>query len=214
MIVKIVFGDFVSDNNTELKPTRKSTSPFQRDALDATIAELMLTGHNINEIVKLAIKQHPNAGITRDRVLTSFKRLHTDWKDTNREAMNFHINKELERLDVVEEEAWRNYRACGGTLSEEETSELRNNNGDVVQTFTKEKTKDDPNTALKWFDRILKIQLERRKVLKLEATVNINNVLAVKGYSVFNPNHDWPDAKANKLPEPNVIDAEFLSDSN
>ena len=127
-----------------------------------------------------------------------------------------YINMELERLDVMEQIAWENYRTCGGTIQDTVVQDLffydpEGKNEKKRQSMTTIKTKDVPMLAMKWFDRILKIQTDRRKVLKLEATVNINNIMAVKGYAYFNPAEDWSQQPPN-LPEPNVIDAEFEDD--
>ena len=64
-----------------------------------------------------------------------------------------------------------------------------------------------------WFDRILKIQESRRKVLRMEAVVNVNNIMAVKGYAFFDPGKDWEQQHPN-VPDGNVVDAEFEESRN
>jgi hypothetical protein len=151
--------------------------------------------------------------IATGRFSQSITKLRKEWKISSAEDTNFYINRELERLNVMEEKAWEHYRTCGGTIQETEIKDLffysgdNKEDGKMSQSMTTVKTKEDPRLAMQWFDRILKIQTDRRKVLRLETTVNINNVMAVKAYTYFDPGKDWDDHP--NMPEANVIDAEF-----
>ena len=194
--------------NGEIKPRSRNQWPSlaEKDAFDEWITTRLLQGYNHTKLAELYNKENPDNKITRKHVSHTVSRLREEWRDRTKESMNYYMNQELDRLEVMEVEAWRQYHACNGTVSEEETKELFNHEGQIKESLVVTKTKDDPRSALQWFDKILKIQQDRRKVLRLETTVKINNVMAVKGYAIFNPNQDWPE---QNLPEPNVIDAEF-----
>lgn len=191
------------------KNLQSTREPAKRDAIGVWIAESLLSGYRQRDLVKL-YEQHFNKPISKSIISARIKQLKVEWKASRMNDMDIHIGRELERLDVMEYQAWENYRSCGGTIQEEEIKDLFGYDGDEKvkrETLVITKTKDDPRLAMQWFDRILRIQTDRRKVLKLEATVNIQNIMAVKGYSVFDPSKDWPTNK--NMPESNIIDVEF-----
>jgi len=191
------------------KNLQSTNEPAKRDAIGVWIAESLLSGYRQRDLPKL-YEKHFDKPIKKGAISQRIKQLKEEWKIARMTDMDIHIGRELERLDVMEYQAWEHYRTCGGAIKEEEVKDLFGYDGEkktIRETLVTTKTKDDPRLAMQWFDRILKIQTDRRKVLKLEATVNIQNVMAVKGYSIFDPSKDWP---ANKhLPESNVIDLEF-----
>ena len=202
-----------SDNREVVKHNTKGLNePARRNALDAWIAESLLGGYRQRDLPALYKKKFDNP-INKSLINKSIQRLTKEWKLARIDDTALHIGRELERLDELEYLAWENYRSCGGTIQTTEVKDLfgrtANSEGEMVkkESLIVTRTKDDPRLAMQWFDRIMKIQTDRRKVLKLETTVNIQNIMAVKGYSVFNPGKDWPDQK--HLPDPNVIDAEF-----
>lgn len=198
-----------------LEPIKKSKgvyrSELERTAFESWVAKMILSGHTHKQLAALYEKEF-NRPTSRGQITLTLSKLRKEWKLAAREDTNMHINMELERLEIMEVEAWEQYRNVGGTIQDTEVKDLFFYNEDGKerrgQSLTTVKTKEDPRLAMQWFDKILKIQAARRKVLKLEATVNINNVMAVKGYAFFNPGKDWSEDPPN-LPEANVIDAEF-----
>ena len=203
----------MSEQNLEpIKPSKGVyRSELERTAFESWVAKMILSGHTQNQLIAL-YEQEFDRSATAEQVSRTLTKLRKEWKLAAREDTNMYINMELERLEVMEHEAWEQYRNVGGTIQDTEVKDLFFYNEDGKerrgQSLTTVKTKEDPRLAMQWFDKILKIQAARRKVLKLEATVNINNVMAVKGYAFFNPGKDWSEEPPN-LPEPNVIDAEF-----
>lgn len=203
-------------DDTSLEPAKNPQgvyrSRLERTAFEAWVAKMVLGGHAQDKLVEL-YEEEFNKITTQSTISKTITKLRKDWKVSAREDTEMYINMELERLDVMEQIAWENYRTCGGTIQDTLVQDLfyydpEGKNEKKRQSITTIKTKDVPMLAMKWFDRILKIQTDRRKVLKLEATVNINNIMAVKGYAYFNPGKDWEQQPPN-LPEPNVVDAEF-----
>lgn len=187
-------------------------SELERTAFESWVAKKILSGHTHKQLTAL-YEEEFDRSITRSMVTNTVAKLRKDWKIAAREDTNMYINMELERLELMEIEAWDQYRNCGGTIQDTEVKDLfffdkEGKESKKGQSLVTTKTKEDPRLAMQWFDKILKIQAARRKVLKLEATVNINNVMAVKGYAFFNPGKDWSEDPPN-LPEANVIDAEF-----
>lgn len=116
------------------------------------------------------------------------------WRESNRQDTEYYIQQELDRLRMMEREAWRQYEACGGTLQKEVVNRLFDEDDTLIQHSVTIETKDDPSKAIQWFDRLLRIQTDRRKILKLEKVIHLEaNVFAVKGYSGWSPDEVWPD---------------------
>lgn len=187
-------------------------SELERTAFESWVAKMVLSGHTQKQLAALYEKEFDRS-VSVERVSSAVTKLRKEWKLAAREDTNMHINMELERLEVMEVEAWRQYRECGGTIQDTQVQDLffydeKGENEKKRQSVTTVYTKEDPRLAMQWFDKILKIQTARRKVLRLETTVNINNVMAVKGYAYFDPGKDW-DKEPPNLPKANVIDAEF-----
>ena len=202
---------------TDLVPKPKNTkrglyrSKNERTAFEAWVAKKVLSGYVKKNLPALYMQEFDRK-VTAQTVKTTMEKLENEWRLTAAEDTSFHINMELERLDVMEREAWRHYRSVGGVIQETEVKDLfyydPNGKGERKgQSMTVIKTKEDPRLAMQWFDKIMKIQTDRRKVLKLETTVNINNIMAVKAYTYFDPSKDWDDHP--NMPKANVIDAEF-----
>jgi len=180
--------------------------PVARLALDAWVAKMILSGYRQTDLLALYENEFGKT-ITQSTVSKTVTKLKKEWLLSRREDTEFYINRELERLDVAENIAWNHYRTCGGTVQDTEVKDLFGADGSIKESLTTVKTKEDPRLAMQWFDRILRIQTDRRKVLRLESVVNIQNIMAIKGYAHFNPGSDWPEPP--NLPKANVIDAEF-----
>jgi hypothetical protein len=199
-----------------LEPIQQSKgvyrSELERTAFESWVAKMILSGYTYKQLADL-YKEEFDRAVSKQQVSVAITKLRKEWKLAAREDTNMYINMELERLDIAETEAWHQYRNVGGTVQDTQVQDLfyydkDGKNEKKRQSVTTVSTKEDPRLAMQWFEKILKIQAARRKVLKLEATVNINNIMAVKGYAYFNPGKDWSKEPPN-LPEPNVIDAEF-----
>ncbi len=192
-----------------LKPQdnkRATRSAAERTGFEAWVAKMLLSGYVHGALPELYEKEFDRV-VSPSQVIATIRKLKKEWKVASHEDMNYHLNREVERLDVMEMKAWDHYRTCGGTLQDTEIKALFDANGDKKESLTTIKTKDDPRLAMQWFDRILKIQHDRRKVLKLETKIQINNIMAIKGYAYFDPGKDWADPP-NAI-KANVIDAEF-----
>lgn len=205
----------MTDKKIEPTQLKQGTyrSKLERTAFESWVADMILSGYAQNRLSDLYFQEF-NRKIDVRTVGKTVVRLREEWKLAAREDTAMHINMELERLDIMEQVAWVNYRECGGTVQDTEVRDVfsydeKGNNETKRRSLTTVKTKETPSLRMKWFDRIIKIQGDRRKVLKLEATVNINNIMAVKGYAFFDPGKDWDDPP--NLPEANVIDAEFTA---
>jgi len=204
------------ENNKKITKatTRGLHEPGKRGATEAWIAKSLLSGYRQRDLVKLYKQEFDNT-ISPAHVSSCIRSLIKDWKESSLVDTDIHTGRELERLDEMEYLAWKNYRSCGGTIQQTDVKDSFNRvesgeqEGEMVkqESVIVTRTKDDPRIAMQWFDRILRIQTDRRKVLRLEASVTVNNIMALKGYSVFNPGKDWPEQE--NLPMPNVIDLEF-----
>ncbi len=203
-----------SDKKVERISKAGMSEPGRRSGREAWVARSLLSGYRQRDLVKL-YKQEFGDTISASHVSLCVRTLVAKWKESSLVDTDTHVGRELERLDEMEYLAWENYRSCGGTIQHTDVRdsfsrvESGKQEGKMVkqQSIIVTKTKDDPRLAMQWFDRILRIQTDRRKVLRLEASVTVNNIMALKGYSVFNPGKDWPEQE--NLPMPNVIDLEF-----
>ena len=198
---------------TEIGRQGLTRGKYERTAFDSWVAEQILRGHTVNQLVDLYELEYDRR-ISGSVVDQSARRLNEEWAITAKEDTSFYYNRELERLDEMERIAWINYRQAGGSVQDVEARDYFSYNEEGESTkrhgLTVVKTRDYSPAAGKWFDRLMKIQTDRRKMLKLETTVNINNIMAVKGYAFFNPGRDWANpVEPPNLPEANVIDAEF-----
>jgi hypothetical protein len=121
------------------------------------------------------------------------------WRSETRRNTDLAYHQELARLDMMENEAWRQYQACGGMRRRKDIEqEVIDPEGGRTST-TRTETVDDPELALKWFKELQKLQQARRKILDLETAINFtqNNVYAVKGYAGWTPD-EWPDPPENQ----------------
>lgn len=197
----------MTDKDLKLQDNKRATrSAAERTGFEAWVAKMILSGYVHGKLPELYEKEFDRS-VSYTQVVATVRKLKNEWKISSREDMSYHLNREVERLDVMEMKAWDHYRTCGGTLQDTEVKDLFDADGNRKESLTTVKTKDDPRLAMQWFDRILKIQLNRRKVLKLETKIQINNIMAVKGYAYFDPGKDWADPP--KTIKANVIDAEF-----
>jgi len=123
---------------------------------------------------------------------------------------DLHFNVELERINMMENEAWERYRDVGGYRKRKDIFKETSDPEGGLTTTTETHTIDDPEIALKWFREILKLQKDRRRLLQLETVMNFtqNNVYAVKGYAGWTPDA-WPDPPVKKLDSGNVVDGEY-----
>lgn len=130
-------------------------------------------------------------------------------KETNRNTdLAYHM--ELERLAMMEDEAWIRYRECGGLRRRKDIEqEVTDVEGGVTRTSRTEQV-DDPEIALKWFKEIMKLQESRRKILNLESAITFSqtNVYAVKGYAGWTPDA-WPDPPKRSQLGDGIIDGDY-----
>lgn len=207
--------------NLDLEPKENKRGVYrpavERTAFDAWVAKMILGGHSQANLVKL-YKEEFGKSTTNHIVSDTIARLREEWKLSAPSDTAAYIGMELERLDGMEKLAWENYHKCGGTITNTEVKDHFLYDGEGKESHKNESlvtvtTRDDPRIAMQWFDKILKIQSARRKVLRLETKVNINNIMAVKGYAFFDPGKDWEQEPPNQ-PQANVIDSEFTESGN
>ena len=191
-------------------------SKLERTAFESWVAKMILSGHSVSDLVVL-YEDKFNKTTTYNTVTKAITKLRKQWLISQQEDTNLYMNMELERLDLMEAQAWGHYRRVGGTVQDTEVKDLFFHNEDgkerKAQSVTTVRTREVPALAMHWFDRILKIQESRRKVLRMEAVVNVNNIMAVKGYAFFDPGKDWEQQHPN-VPDGNVVDAEFEESRN
>lgn len=188
-------------SETSLATHANKRTPDQRRYFRKRAMRLYLTGKTQQEIADI-LAEETGIEVSRRQIGNDLKKVREDWLSTQREKYEYYVTQELERLDALEHEAWKNYASSIGERIDE-VVHTRSLNGDDI---TRTRKKYGPGSA-KMLDLILKIQQDRRKLLgvyapsKLGINVAQTHEVVVKGYSVVSP-EDWPS-----LPE-EVVEGE------
>lgn len=173
----------------------------------AVVTECQLRGMNSSEISQ-ALLDRTGRRIDARNVRVILKEQRDLWARKREQDIDFYMNQELARLEMMEREAWRQYGMVGGTVQRETIDKLFDSEEMLIQKSVKVETRDDPNQAHKWFTSILNIQQSRRKMLKLESAVTFQaNVVAMKSYVDWSPDQ-WPNPP-QQLDDPNVVEGEI-----
>jgi hypothetical protein len=129
------------------------------------------------------------------------------------------MNQEFDRIDSTEKEAWRAWRAsCGDNereIVEQIQREIEDSGGSelvvskVTNIIDKSKGVGDP----RFFDKVIALQKERRKLLglyaptKLGIDINKKSELIIKGYAIKEVSPDaWPDVVEGEVIETALIE--------
>lgn len=158
------------------------------------VLETLMTGDTLRSLHNRL--QEANLDISYDRLVRAKAMIKKQWQEEHKKERQVYFNQELDRLQQTESVLWAEYHKAGGEYTREDVVEKFNQEGDIVSSSISKGR--DSRLAMEWFDRILRLQAERRKLLGLDQTVNLkatinNNPLYVKGYVGLNPATDWPD---------------------
>jgi hypothetical protein len=185
---------------------RRTDLQLQQDQEQATV--LALQGHTHEEIAQL-INEKRNYSISRSMVSADLKRAKEMMVDQFQQRMQVAFSMEMKRLDIAEQIAWRAFRRLDeeGALSEEVVEQLvqedkmdEEGRTKMVETSRRKFTNYASPILIGWFNKIMDIQKERRRILRMYAPDNVtliqaNNVeVPVKAYMGFDPG-SWPQAK-------------------
>lgn len=191
---------------------KRGRSKATQDIHKQFIMDRVFYGYNTGEIVD-ELKKEFGLALSRGVVSGVISDMRITWRDRALESTNSYINQEIDRLNSMEREAWNMYKTSGGVVTETQVEQLRGHDDEIITTRQLAAEKDMSEMPLRWFREILKIQTSRRKLLKLEATFQVQqNVVNIKAYTQFDPGREWPDPPLISKPEDCVIDGDVINE--
>jgi hypothetical protein len=170
------------------------------------------------EIVDM-LHEETGVQLSRSQIRYDMRLIRKRWmreQDRNYGAM---LNEELARLDSMEYELWRSWRASRGEVQKTRVEKIMSETGgdvdpDLIVAKIIEETKEvrgDPSIL----KLIIQNQQERRKLLGLYAPSKIGldirkeeRKIAVKGYIGLSPS-DWPGEEKTRKEIEEAIEGEF-----
>lgn len=133
---------------------------------------------------------------------------------------------EMARLDELERLAWEEFRRYRGaeevrTVLEREAQRVEGTNEHVLMDTREKITREGSVQHLAWFDRVVAVQKERRRLLGLYSeNINLNvekkETRVLKAYISFDPGQSWPappGQRAISAPREDIVDGEYTTSS-
>lgn len=186
--------------------TRRKRSDRQIEKDRTRTAELMLQGYTQREIAE-KLYQETGVKLSETTIQNDIAAIRKEWTKTRQETYDEWINMELVRINTMENELWRAWRASCNDNEKEVVERVRRafdedeDDFDLVVrkvTTTIEKSGGVGNVAI--IDRIMDAQKERRRLMGLYAParlgidINKKSEIIIKGYKVREVSPDaWPD---------------------
>lgn len=194
--------------------TRRDKDQIQADRV--LIAQWHHQGYTDAEVAAM-LQEATGRVLSRRAVNLEIHHLRKQWLNEQQKSYSARMAEELHRLDILEREIWAAMRSSVGektrTDIEKVARKLKSADSEAEsdeqwEMFTRRILQSievrDINPV--WFDRILAVQNERRKLLGLYPTTSQTQniqVNVIKGYDVSVDPGAWPD------PTGTVIDGEF-----
>jgi len=184
------------------------------------VSELVLQGYHHQQIADI-LEKETGLKLSRSTIRADVDVIRKDWMEERRDNYDALMNQELARCDSTEKELWRGWRAsCNGTekkIISEIAKQLEEEEGDlelVVKGVTTVLETAGGAGDPRYFDKIISVQKERRRLLGLYAPARLGidirqkNELVIKGYAIKDASPDaWPDLEAGGA---NIIEGEVL----
>ena len=170
---------------------RRTETQILSDQESATI--LALQGYTHRQIAA-QISEKRGYKVSRDMVSDDLARAKGMMADRFYERAEMAIAMEMKRLDVLESIAWKKFRELGndGTLTEE----VMEITGEREEEMTRTVTQKNSSVELGWFNKVLEVQKERRRILNMYAPSHITlintqkNEVKAKAYIGWSPD-EW-----------------------
>lgn len=199
------------------KAPKRSKSEILRDR--ERITEMLLMGYTQKEIQK-DINDTGGHNLSIQTISNDVKAIRTSWQKRALENYEELMNQEIDRINAMEKEVWRAWRASCRD-SERETvekiaREIDDTDGEEFELVVKKVTtmvdKSGGVGDPRFLDKIITLQEERRKLLGLYAPtrlgidINKKSEIVVKGYAVKDVSPDvWPDVIDGEVIDPKQI---------
>lgn len=168
----------------------------------ALTTDMLLQGYTHQQIAD-AIYEKTGTKLTRKTITNDIRIIRKQWMERQQDQYGFLVNRELSRMDMVEGEAWKAWKASCAPLEQKTIEEISKEvDGDLelvverVVTMTRDNGLGvgDP----RFLNTVMEIQKERRRLLglyapsKLGLDITKKSELTIKGYGSVSPD-DWPD---------------------
>jgi len=203
-------------NRFPTKAPKRTKSQIASDRARTT--DLLLMGYTEVQIKKV-INDEGGLDLSLSTIHNDIVAIRKDWRTKTMDNYEELMNRELFRTDATEKEAWRAWRAsCGDNereIVEQIQREIEDSGGSelviskVTSIIDKSKGVGDP----RFFDKIIALQKERRKLLglyaptKLGIDINKKSELVIKGYAIKEVSPDvWPDIVEGEVVEQILIE--------
>lgn len=187
----------------------RKRNPIELERDRARVLEMKLRGYTYEEI-RQALYNDFGTEVSLDQVKYDAKQIKAQMQEIHAKEMKTVLATEIERMNVLEREAWTQYRAAITIgVKRGETIEYSKDSDEPVRRY--ERSDDDPSQAQFWFRQIRSIQMDRRKLLGmyvLRVDVNKRSEINTKHYVSFNPATDWPQLDSGPVVEGQIIDEE------
>jgi hypothetical protein len=172
------------------------------------IGELILQGYSHQEVADM-LTQETGVSIARRTVTADVAVIRKDWLESRRDNYDALINQELDRIDSTEKELWKAWRASSSGTERKVVEEIARQLSDedsseeefelVVSKVTTVLDTKHGVGDVRFFDKIISIQKERRRLLGLYAPARLGidlrqkTELVIKGYAMADASPDvWP----------------------
>lgn len=186
----------------KLRAGRRTSEQIEMDLAD--VSDLWLRKMTYAEIAEF-MSEKRGVIYTERMVGLDVERLRERWTTSVFDNYNAYINQELNRIDALEAELWRAVRDSAEGRTRDMVTNYVNGEGDITgQQIMKaiEKSGITP----RFFDQIIEVQKERRRLLGLypDKSVTVKLEHKVKGYKTVSPG-DWPDNHSDKVIEGQIV---------
>ena len=183
------------------------------------ISDLLLMSHTQREI-RTIINDEGGMDLSLTTIRNDIESIKNDWRSKTIDNYDELMNRELDRIDSTEREAWRAWRSsCGDNereIVEQVAKEIEDAGGDtelVIAKITKIVDKNKGVGDPRFFDKIISLQIERRKLVglyaptKLGIDINKKSELIIKGYAIKEVSPDaWPEIVEGEVVYPKELE--------
>lgn len=159
---------------------------------------MLVTGDQTHEEMRAEIERRTGYPVTEAMIKGDIRAVRDEWETRGMPSVTKVLHEELERLRVMEGEAYANYKKALEASESKKVREIARRMSDnpdeelvVVERVVERSVNESALLALQWFKMLLQIQSERRKILNLHSVnLNINHRLSgdsAKAYIGWSP---------------------------
>lgn len=186
-------------------------------------SELYLQGYTHAEIRDI-LERETGISLSRRTIGNDLKAIRKGWLDKREKDYEAFVNREADRIDVMERELWKAWRnSCEDASQEiiEQVAKALQEAGDdeayelVTKKVTRIVNKNNGVGNPKFLSMIIDAQKERRKLFGLYAParlgidINKKSEILIKGYAIKEVSPDaWPDIIEGELVDIPLLESE------